>query len=216
MTLNAAQIKTINTYLTKTYGETTLDGVKKTIVVYVDNKDRIYRKGILKEIQKTFSKAPFNATYPTPSKKDATGLVKISGLTVTVKASLKAKPIATGKAKFKPSDIVPSIVNEWLNSDEIIDNVKKYIKSVDLEKTVETTDFNIEEFESRINERIGDLKKFINKVRFNSTLEIKRISKLLALIDKHIKIYANTTYRLNLFADKNFSIDSFTIYFKLL
>jgi hypothetical protein len=28
-----------------------------------------------------------------------------------------------------------------------------------LEKTVETTDFNIEEFESRINERIGDLKK---------------------------------------------------------
>ena len=51
MTLNAAQIKTINTYLTKTYGETTLDGVKKTIVVYVDNKDRIYIKVILKEIQ---------------------------------------------------------------------------------------------------------------------------------------------------------------------
>jgi hypothetical protein len=40
---------------------------------------------------------------------------------------------------------------------------------------------------------IIDLKKFIIRMRFNSGLEIKRISKLFALIEKHIKIYTNNT-----------------------
>jgi hypothetical protein len=63
---------------------------------------------------------------------------------------------------------------------------------------------------------IIDLKKFINKIRFNSGLEIKRISKLFAPIETQIKIYANITKRLDLFFDKNFNIDNSTIYFKLL
>ena len=138
MALNTVQIKTINTYLIKTYKNVSFDSAKKKITVSVDNADRTYRKGILKEIQKNFSAAPFNAKYTEPKSGGKTGEVNITGLKVEVKASLKAKPVSTGKAKFKPSDIVPSIVNEWLNSDEIIDNVKKYIKSVDLEKTVET------------------------------------------------------------------------------
>lgn len=136
MALNITQIKTVNTYLTKAYGSVSFDSVKKTITVSVDNADRDYRKGVLKEIQKNFSKAPFNAKYTIP-RDGGTGVVNISGLKVGVKASLKAKPMATGSAKFKPSDIVPSIVNEWLSSAEMITNVKQYIKSVDLEKTVE-------------------------------------------------------------------------------
>jgi hypothetical protein len=63
---------------------------------------------------------------------------------------------------------------------------------------------------------IMDLKKFIKKIKLNSSLEKKRISKLFALIDKHIKIYENTTNRLNLYFDKNFNIASSTIYFKVL
>lgn len=137
MALTTEQIKTVNTYLTKTYNEVFFNTAKKTITVSVDNADRTFRKGILKEIQKSFSKPPFNAKYTEPSSGGKTGEVKISGLKIEVKPSLKAKPISTGKAKFKPSDIVPSIVNEWLNSDEIIENVTKYIKSVDLDEKVE-------------------------------------------------------------------------------
>jgi hypothetical protein len=40
---------------------------------------------------------------------------------------------------------------------------------------------------------IIDLKKFIIKIGFNSGLEIKRISKLFVLIERHIKIYINNT-----------------------
>ena len=63
---------------------------------------------------------------------------------------------------------------------------------------------------------IIDLKKFIKKIKLNSSLETKRISKLFALIDKHIKIYANTANRLNLFFDKDFNIASSAIYFNVL
>lgn len=138
MALSTVQIGTVKTYLSKTYGSVTFDSAKKTITVSVDNADRDYRKGVLKQIQKNFSKAPYNATYNPPSGgQGKTGVVNISGLKVGVKASLKAKPMATGGAKFKPSDIVPSIVNEWLTSAEMIDNVKQYVKSVELEKKVE-------------------------------------------------------------------------------
>ena len=52
MALNTVQIKTINTYLIKTYKNVSFDSAKKTITVSVDIADRTYRKGILKEIQK--------------------------------------------------------------------------------------------------------------------------------------------------------------------
>jgi hypothetical protein len=52
MALNTVQIKTINTYLIKTYKNVSFDSTKKKITVSVDNADRTYRKSILKEIQK--------------------------------------------------------------------------------------------------------------------------------------------------------------------
>ena len=134
MALNAVQIKDVQTLLGKAYSEISFDG-KKSLVVYVDNADRTYRKGELKKIQKMFQH--YNATYTEPTSGGKTGAVKMAPLEITVKASIKANPVATGKAKFKPSDIKPSIVNDWLDAYDIVDNVKKYIKSVDLEATVE-------------------------------------------------------------------------------
>jgi hypothetical protein len=134
MALNPVQIKDVQTLLGKAYSEISFDG-KKSLVVYVDNADRTYRKGELKKIQKMFQH--YNATYTEPTSGGKTGAVKMAPLEITVKASIKANPVATGKAKFKPSDIKPSIVNDWLDAYDIVDNVKKYIKSVDLEATVE-------------------------------------------------------------------------------
>lgn len=134
MALNPVQIKDVQTLLSKAYSEISFDG-KKSLVVYVDNADRTYRKGELKKIQKMFQH--YNATYTEPTSGGKTGAVKMAPLEITVKASIKANPVATGKAKFKPSDIKPSIVNDWLDAYDIVDNVKKYIKSVDLEATVE-------------------------------------------------------------------------------
>jgi len=56
-----------------------------------------------------------------------------------------------------------------------------------------------------------DLKKFIEKIKFKLSLKTKRISKLFAPIEKHIKIYANTTKILNWFIDNSFNIVNFTI-----
>lgn len=134
MPLNTVQIKDVQTLLGKFYSEITFDG-KKSLVVYVDNADMTYRKNELKKIHKMFQH--YNATYTTPSSGGKTGAVKMSPLEITVKPSVKASPITAGKAKFKPSDIKPSIVNDWLDADDIVENVKKYIKSVDLESSVE-------------------------------------------------------------------------------
>lgn len=134
MPLNAVQMKDVQTLLSKIYSEITFDG-KKNLVIYVDNADRAYRKGELKKIQKMFKH--YGANYTEPSTNGKTGAVKMSPLEITVKPSVKASPITAGKAKFKPSDIKPSIVNDWLDVDDIVENVKKYIKSVDLESSVE-------------------------------------------------------------------------------
>jgi hypothetical protein len=63
---------------------------------------------------------------------------------------------------------------------------------------------------------IIDLEKFIIEIKFNSGFKIKRISKLLALTERHIEIYTNIINKLNLFFVKNFSIDSYVIYFNTL
>lgn len=137
MPLTTEQIKIVKTSLSQKYGEADFNTTKKTITVFVDNADRTYRKGVLQEIQKAFSGAPFNAKYSGGGSGGKTGAVKISGLSVEVKPSIKAKPISTGKTKFKPSDIVPSIVNEWMNAEEIIANTTKYIKNAELSDEVE-------------------------------------------------------------------------------
>jgi hypothetical protein len=136
MALTVQQIKLVEDTLVKAYKNVSYDG-KKNMIVFVDNADRTYRKNELQKIQKLFSKAPFSAKYTVPTSGGKTGAVKMSPLEISVKASLESKPISTGKAKFKPSDIIPSIVNEWLNPEEMTTNVIKYIKSVDLEKKIE-------------------------------------------------------------------------------
>lgn len=142
MALNTEQVKAVEKILKKTYKEVAFDG-KSKITIFVDNADRSYRKGILKAIQKDFKGAPWNAKYTEPTSGGKTGAVKMAPVQIEVKPSIKAKPMATGKAKFKPSDIVPSIVNEWLNADEMIKNVEKYVKSVDLEKNIEKEILNL-------------------------------------------------------------------------
>ncbi len=136
MPLSTEQVKSVEKILRETYQEVTFDG-KKKMVVFVDNPDRAYRKKILQAIQKEFKAAPWKATYTEPSSGGKTGAVKMAPIQIEVKPNAKAKPISTGKAKFKPSDITPSIVNDWLSPEEMVKNVEQYIKSVDLESQVE-------------------------------------------------------------------------------
>jgi len=144
MALSPTLIKNVIDILIKQYGKTSVnyDG-KKVITVYVDNADRNYRKDQLKQIQDIFSSSPYSAKYTVPTSGGKTGAVKLAPLEIQVKASLIAKPMSTGKAKFKPSDIIPSIVNVWLSSKDITNNVKEYILSLDLEEGVEKQILNL-------------------------------------------------------------------------
>ena len=92
---------------------------------------------------------------------------KASGKFVTVRAPFNniQKPIEsakTGKSKLKPKDIVPSIVDEWLTPDEIVDNVKKYLKTLmlpekDKEAMFMLLDLTVKDSEQSIN--VGNLDK---------------------------------------------------------
>jgi len=144
MPLSPQLVKKVNDILIKTYGKTSVDfDGKKVITVYVDNADRNYRKEQLKNIQDIFSSAPYSAKYTVPTSGGKTGSVKMSPIEIQVKPSLKSKPISTGRAKFKPSDIQPPIVNVWLSSNDIANNVKKYVMGLDLEKEVEKQILNL-------------------------------------------------------------------------
>ena len=100
---------------------------QKTITVFVDKEDRIYRKNILKLIQKLFDE--MGAKYTIPSGGGKTGAVKLAPIQIEVKPNVKIKNLPTGKVPFKPSNIVPSIVNKWLTPEEMVVNVKKYVNN---------------------------------------------------------------------------------------
>lgn len=143
MPLNKDQIKIVFESLKETYNEVDHDG-KGKMTVFVNDPGRDYRKGILKDIQKTFKSSPWNATLFVPAS-DRPGKVKMLPVEIVVKPSSKVKSSSNSKpqskpqskAQFKPSDIVPPIVNEWLDAEEMIKNVEKYVKSLDLEKDIE-------------------------------------------------------------------------------
>lgn len=144
MAITPQLIKKVNEILIKSYGKDSVDfDGKKVITIYVDNSDRTYRKNELKKIQNIFSNPPYSAKYTVPTSGGKTGAVKLSPIEIQVKASLKAKPMATGKAKFKPSDIKPSIVNVWLSSADITNNVEQYVLSLDLEEKIEKQILNL-------------------------------------------------------------------------
>jgi hypothetical protein len=129
MALSAQQIKTLQNTLSKGFKTqaTVVFDNKKTFTLQVASADQNLRKTLLKAVQQTLAAAPYNATYNPPAGKS--GEVSINRGEYYVKAKEAAK---AGKPMFKPSDIVPSIVNNWLDPDSMVANVKKYIKSVDL------------------------------------------------------------------------------------
>jgi hypothetical protein len=129
MALTAQQIKTLENTLSKGYRPqaTVVFDNNKTFTLLVNTRDQNNRIALLKSVQKTLAAAPFNATYSPPSGKS--GQVNINKTEFYIKAK-EAK--TAGKPAFKPSDIVPSIVNTWLEPASMVANVKKYIQSVDL------------------------------------------------------------------------------------
>jgi len=96
-----------------------------TITVIVPYSGRAERNEDLATITKIFSSYNARRVGNTGSK---TGSVKIGNFSVEVKGP-KSKD-----ASFKPSDIKPSIVDNWLTADQIVKNVHAYINSQDLNK----------------------------------------------------------------------------------
>ena len=129
MALSAQQIKTLQNTLTKGFKTqaTVVFDNKKTFTLQVPSADQQLRKTLLKTVQQTLAAAPFNATYNPPAGKS--GEVSINRGEFYVKAKEASK---AGKPAFKPSDIVPSIVNTWLEPEKMVANVKTYIQNVDL------------------------------------------------------------------------------------
>jgi hypothetical protein len=133
MPLTAQQTKSINESLIALYGKASVAfNGKDEFIVKVNDESRPARKAELSKIQKSLKS--FGAKY-TPPVSGGTGAVKISGVEIKVKGK-KASAGPTGDTKFKPSDIVPSIVDVWLQPSEIVDNVKKYINSQTMDKSL--------------------------------------------------------------------------------
>tara|TARA_R110000868_G_scaffold380090_1_gene646071 strand:+ start:166 stop:1617 length:1452 start_codon:yes stop_codon:yes gene_type:complete len=133
MALTKKQIDSVVKTLIDVFEDSTVNSGKvvydkqKTITVFVDKEDRIYRKNILKLIQKLFDE--MGAKYTIPSGGGKTGAVKLAPIQIEVKPNVKIKNLPTGKVPFKPSNIVPSIVNKWLTPEEMVVNVKKYVNN---------------------------------------------------------------------------------------
>lgn len=129
MALSAQQIKTLQNTLSKGFSNqaTVVFDSKKTFTLQVPSADQKLRKVLLQQVQKTFAAAPYNATYNPPAGKS--GEVSINRGEYYVKAKEATK---ASKPMFKPSDIVPSIVNTWLEPAGMVANVKKYVQNADL------------------------------------------------------------------------------------
>jgi hypothetical protein len=129
MALTAQQIKTLQNTLGTAFKPqaTVVFDSKKTFTLQVAGADQKLRKVLLQQVQKTLAAAPYNATYNPPAGKS--GEVSINRGEYYVKAKEAAK---AGKPMFKPSDIVPSIVNSWLDPTRMVTNVKEYIQKADL------------------------------------------------------------------------------------
>lgn len=82
---------------------------------------------------KTSKYEPKALVIATSNRKKIKGRVKFDAIS---KPGIKS---SSAQAKFKPSDIVPSIVNTWLTTDQIASNVSKYIKQFGLSKEVESS-----------------------------------------------------------------------------
>lgn len=186
MALSAQQKKTIEEGLIALYDKScvSFDG-KTEFVVKVSKEDRAYRKSELVKIQKAFKSQ--GAKYSPPSS-GGTGAVKISGVEIKVKGS-KASSSPTGGTKFKPSDIKPSIVDVWLDSTEIVDNVKTYINSQPIDKDVKEKIITVLELTAKdTNNTIPfDVDKKAIPSEFFEVLTSVKLAVLLKKNDKNIR-----------------------------
>ena len=137
MALTTQQINSIIKTLSDIYGKVNVSYKSPKITVFVEvpknKEDRTYRKSILVSIQSGFSS--IGAVY-TPPTKGSTGAVKISGTEIHVKKKMDSGPVSK-KSGLKPSDVEPTIVNDWLSPNEIVKNVETYIKKQDFDKETE-------------------------------------------------------------------------------
>ena len=133
MALSVQQTKKVNNSLIVLYGKGAVNfNGKDEFIVKVDDESRSGRKKELEKIQKILK--DMGAKYSPPSS-GGTGAVKISGVEIKVKGK-KAAVGPTGETKFKPSDIVPAIVDVWLKPEDIIANVRKYILNQTMDNAV--------------------------------------------------------------------------------
>lgn len=87
------------------------------------------RPAILQELVKKFNKVGLNSIYTADSaakKRSSAGIIAFNNSDFYI----VAKVIET---HLKPSNIKPSIVNDWLTPEQIVDNVEIYIKAQDIE-----------------------------------------------------------------------------------
>lgn len=126
MALSTLQINQLQKELAAKYSNASVafDG-KRVVTVVVSNNDRTYRKSILTEIFQAYAAAPWLAKYSPQGTK--TGAVKMGNIEVQVKGKAQhAKPA------FKPIDINPKIVNIWLDSNTMKNNVLTYVAKLDI------------------------------------------------------------------------------------
>lgn len=127
MALTTIQITQLQKELASTYashGTISYDG-KRVITLIVNSDDRTYRKGLLTQIFKQYAAQPWSAKYSPQGSK--TGSVKMGNIEVQVKGAAQA-----AKPAFKPIDIDPKIVNVWLDSGTMKNNVLTYINKLDI------------------------------------------------------------------------------------
>lgn len=141
MPLTTQQTKSINQSLIALYGkESVVFNGKNEFIVKVEQESRPARIAELNKIQNSFKS--YGAKYSGATASGGTGSVKISGVEIKVKAK-KSSQGPAGDTKFKPSDIVPSIVDVWLKPNEIVDNVKKYVNGQDIDKSLREQIINL-------------------------------------------------------------------------
>lgn len=148
MSLTAQQISSLKKNLMDSYGKDSVssDSSGKKITIQVEipkgKEDRPYRIDILKELDKGLKSLGSKYTQPGQGK---TGAIKISGLSIEVKKKVdkSSNTNTVNKALFKPKQVKPRIVNDWLSPEEVVKNVEKYIKTLDLESSLEKNILNL-------------------------------------------------------------------------
>lgn len=133
MALTAQNIKDIDTSLIKLVpgGKQNISKQAKTYTIMVSttgpSQSRKERQKLLEYIAKNLRGMIKGTSIK--YEPDTSGKIIIGTSEVLIYAKDLAK---SSKPKFKPSDIVPSIVNTWLEPAAMVANVTKYIQSMDL------------------------------------------------------------------------------------